>query len=75
MKTYIKHDYNDLIRLFNSVFLDRLNTELLLGGDDQFIFLLQRNVTTIKLYLHVAIMHQRCMNSDIGVLPEKQGGY
>nr|WP_269781485.1 elongation factor P hydroxylase [Photobacterium phosphoreum] len=34
MKTHIKHDYNDLIRLFNSVFLDRLNTELLLGGDE-----------------------------------------
>ena len=34
MKTHIKHDYNDLIRLFNSVFLDHLNTELLLGGDE-----------------------------------------
>ncbi|MEF1206829.1 elongation factor P hydroxylase [Photobacterium damselae] len=28
------HDYHDLIRLFNQTFLNSLNTELLLGGDE-----------------------------------------
>ncbi|HIF9535163.1 TPA: elongation factor P hydroxylase [Photobacterium damselae] len=30
----MQHDYHDLIKLFNRTFLDSLNTELLLGGDE-----------------------------------------
>lgn len=28
------HNYNDLINIFNDTFLDRFNTELVLGGDE-----------------------------------------
>ncbi|HIF9210014.1 TPA: elongation factor P hydroxylase [Photobacterium damselae] len=30
----MQHDYHDLIKLFNRTFLNSLNTELLLGGDE-----------------------------------------
>ncbi|WP_305815736.1 elongation factor P hydroxylase [Photobacterium leiognathi] len=30
----MRHDYNDLIVIFNGLFLESLNTELLLGGDE-----------------------------------------
>ncbi len=30
----MQHDYQDLIKLFNQTFLDSLNTELILGGDE-----------------------------------------
>lgn len=30
----MRHDYRDLITIFNALFLERLNTELLLGGDE-----------------------------------------
>ncbi|HIF9435009.1 TPA: elongation factor P hydroxylase [Photobacterium damselae] len=30
----MQHDYHDLIRLFNQIFLESLNTELLLGGNE-----------------------------------------
>ncbi|MGF1792763.1 elongation factor P hydroxylase [Photobacterium profundum] len=30
----MQHDYNDLIRIFNETFLESLNTELKLGGDE-----------------------------------------
>ncbi len=30
----MQHDYNDLIRIFNETFLENLNTELKLGGDE-----------------------------------------
>ncbi len=63
----MQHDYNDLIRIFNETFIEKLNTELKLGGDEPVYLPASDEYPIIGSSLHEAILHQQCMNWHIGV--------
>lgn len=69
----MQHLSEDLIRLFNQLFLFSENTELIAGGKSPFICLAAPTIRIIGLFLAMIILPALYMKFLIGALQEQNG--